>query len=1009
MEKSGKLSLHSVNELIRAGRLTDAKEHVERLLLENPGLERLYKSKLDEIRKAASRVGQVQPSAPSRSKRNFDPVGGISLSFERLVIVTPTCAANETKRRAIDATWGGFLRSKGVRHYFILGVPELDKAYRLGHTVYVPARDDYESLLLKLALAYEYLLETESNFSHVFKIDDDCYINVPVLESVLHRTPEPWDYVAGAVQSQNERINQRWHFGKCSDSRFDKEYPSDYPPASYAKGRYGYLLSRKAMSAVVRRIPLFRQELGEYIYSFEDLRIGQILAEDKFTISQFHDYHVAPPSAYSSRGVSVVYDIGDVRLFYRLHQEMTADLLCEAGTRAHVSSAFAEGDSAYDKLGFDNIYLVNLRSAVRRRTTVQWALNKEGVQYELFNALDGRSVLGHSIFERIRARAVGELKRHPEYASLEMRIGRKFIDSIGAVGYLLTYIRILLDAQRRGFKKFLILEDDVLLRRNFRGHLARLLARVGSEYKVLLLGASQYRWDSIDISAAEAQGYYRPKPIDTCGSFALALDISVVDELLDELLSFDAPFDHVPMGCLYERYPLDCYVAYPNIVIPDVNHSYIRESRDQLAHSEKMRWRLQDFDYPLGRPRFGIVLQGCARLRSPPPQELNFDLFYYRATCDGLRPVHYVGNSIPDSAEEQLDAESEDKLLNGPHALPVDALFAMDRDSDGSELIAEALSAPARFGSQDGRSREWLRPLQNSSRRSRQGFVSVVIPTKNRTETLVQAVHSVLEQDYQHKEIIVVDENDPHSETARFVGDFVSRLAKSGEPLRLLRHLRHRNAAAARNTGLFAAHSEFVSFLDDDDIYLPGRLTKVIDVLKQSDRSVGGAYCGYLGWNSRENDSQRYPTDGIPQRLLTLDYKSHYVCTDTVTYRREALLSVNGYDESFRRHQDLELNVRVFLNWKIAVVPEALVQLCPLPPGHSNRLFDVDLFEVKVRFLDKFEKVFEVLGLTTEAVLTPHVREMVNYTKDKEKVIRHAFRHPSAFSSAYLREILQWH
>ncbi|WP_337877778.1 glycosyltransferase [Caldimonas sp.] len=1006
MENLEKLSLRFVNELIRAGKLIDARELVERLRLANPELVHLYESKLEEIRKAASRVGQVQPSAPSASKRNLVPVSGVNISFQRLVIVTATCAANEAKRRAIDATWGGLLRARGVRHYFIQGVPELDKACRLGNTIYVPARDDYESLLLKLALAYEHLLETESNFSHVFKIDDDCYINVPVLESVLHRTPESWDYIAGAIQSKSERINRRWHFGKCRDPRFDKEYPSDHPPATYAKGGYGYLLSRRAMSAIVRRIPMFRQELEEYVYSYEDMRVGQILAEGQFQISQLQGYHIAPPTASSSRGVAVVYDIGDIRLFYRLHQELTAELLCGTDPRAHVSSAFIERDSAYDSLGFDNIYLVNLRSAVRRRATVQWVLNREGIRYELFNAFDGQSVLGQSIFERICARAVGELKRHPEHAALEMRRGRKFIDSIGAVGYILTYIRILLDARQRGFKKFLILEDDILLRRNFRGHLARLLARIGSDYKVLMLGASQYGWDSVDISAAEAQGYYRPVPIHTCGSFACALDISVVDELLDELLSFDAPFDHIPMGCLYQRYPLDCYVAYPNIVIPDVSHSYIRDARDQLVHSEKMRWRLQDFDYPMGRVRFGVVLKGSARLRLLPPEEFNFDLFCYRATCDGLRPVHPVGNSIPAAAEEQLDAESEDKLLNGPHALPVDAAFATDRDCDGSELILEALGAAARFGSQDGRSREWLRPLQNSSRRSKQGFVSVVIPTKGRTEALVQAVHSVLEQDYQNKEIFVIDENFPQSEIARFVDDFVSRLGKSGEPVRLLRHLRQRNAAAARNTGLFASNSEFVSFLDDDDIYLPGRLSRVIDVLMHSDPSVGGAYCGYIGWNSKANDSRRYPVDQIPHRLLTLDFKSHYICTDTVTYRREALLSVNGYDESFRRHQDLELNVRVFSKWKIAVAPEALVQLNPLPPDNSNKLFDVELFEVKRRFFDKFEKTIEVLGLTKDEVLAAHVREMVNFTKNQENVVSHALRNPSAFSSAYLKEVL---
>ena len=119
--------------------------------------------------------------------------------------------------------------------------------------------------------------------------------------------------------------------------------------------------------------------------------------------------------------------------------------------------------------------------------------------------------------------------------------------------------------------------------------------------------------------------------------------------------------------------------------------------------------------------------------------------------------------------------------------------------------------------------------------------------------------------------------------------------------------------------------------------------------------------------------------------------------TDTVTYRREALLSVNGYDESFRRHQDLELNVRVFRQWDICAYPEALVQLNPLPPDNSNKLYDIDLFDVKMRFLSKFDDEIERLGLDRTAIYASHVKEMRNFTKDAEGVERFALENHRYF------------
>jgi GR25 family glycosyltransferase involved in LPS biosynthesis len=990
-------SLRTVNGLLRSGNLAEARRHIEQLKKQRPGLSVLYESKIAEIQsleRLASEAQTLHIELPSETRSDE------SIKLEHLIFVTASCVPNETKRRAIESTWGEVLRRRGVRHYFVIGSPGLDRVYRLGQVLYVPCRDDYESLLLKLALAYEYLLSIEKNFTHIFKIDDDCYLNLQRFERDLMEVRAWQQYIAGAIQAKEDRINRKWHFGKCSDPGFDREYPFDNPPAPYAKGGYGYFLSRVALGMVVSQIQFFRKELEDFIYSYEDLRIGDILNSHGIQLDCFPTYEVAPPSSPSVLNCSVVYDISDTKQFHRYHQEMAVSSLVQGDAREFALHAYSEGIATNDTLGFDHIYLVNLRCAVDRRTAVQWSLNQAGLSYEIFSAFDGFSSLGQELLKMVSGRAVGELPGHLKYSDLEKWRGGKFLDSPGAVGYILTYVRILLDAQSRGFCRILILEDDVLLRHDFRVHLARLLDKLDPNYKVLMLGASQYNWDSVDISKAEEDGYYRPRALDTCGSFAIAINITIADELIRELLCFNAPFDHIPMGQIYERYPNQCHVAYPNIIIPDVGASYIREGRDQVSHAHKMRWPLEYFDYPRRSIRIGLVLCEGAELCSPPREDLGVELFCYRVTADGLRPIHGVG--MPTVKRESITIEEEVFFLEQTQSLPVDALFASKRSCDGGEVVMEALDIARRFGAQDGRSREWLRSIPNKIRPTKRGLAAVIIPTKGRTDAFVKALESVLEQDYLHKEITVIDENEAGSAIACFVRNHVTGLQKSGVFVKLICHNLARNAAAARNTGLLATQAEFVSFLDDDDAYLPGRLSRVIALLSESSATTGGSYCGYLGWNSKISDPARYPSDAIPRRLLNLEHKTHYVSTPTVTYRRDALLSVNGYDESFRRHQDLEMNVRVFKTWEINAYPDALVQLNPLPPDNSNKLYDADLFDVKARFLSKFEVEIGKLGLDSDAIFTNHVKEMINFTRDPSAVQDFALNHPSRFSLHYL-------
>lgn len=107
-------------------------------------------------------------------------------------------------------------------------------------------------------------------------------------------------------------------------------------------------------------------------------------------------------------------------------------------------------------------------------------------------------------------------------------------------------------------------------------------------------------------------------------------------------------------------------------------------------------------------------------------------------------------------------------------------------------------------------------------------LVSIVTPFFNPGVHLAEAVESVLAQTYRPLELLLVDDGstDGSAETVPTVADpdvavRRARLAKNSGP------------AVARNLGVRDAHGQFVTFLDADDLMLPGRLRFQVDYLTQ--------------------------------------------------------------------------------------------------------------------------------------------------------------------------------
>ena len=193
--------------------------------------------------------------------------------------------------------------------------------------------------------------------------------------------------------------------------------------------------------------------------------------------------------------------------------------------------------------------------------------------------------------------------------------------------------------------------------------------------------------------------------------------------------------------------------------------------------------------------------------------------------------------------------------------------------------------------------------------------VSVIIPAFNRSRMLCEAIDSVLQQDYDNFELIVVDDGstDGTPEALRSYQDGIIYIRQE-----------NKGVSVARNRGLEAASGDLIAFLDSDDLWLPGKLSCQVEFFNtHPDAMICQTEETWIRNHVRVNPKNRHKKASgmIYKRSLELCL----VSPSAVMIKKPLFEIVGNFDEDLPACEDYDLWLRISCRFPVFLIDEPLI------------------------------------------------------------------------------------
>ena len=241
-----------------------------------------------------------------------------------------------------------------------------------------------------------------------------------------------------------------------------------------------------------------------------------------------------------------------------------------------------------------------------------------------------------------------------------------------------------------------------------------------------------------------------------------------------------------------------------------------------------------------------------------------------------------------------------------------------------------------------------------------ESLVSVNITTFNRSNILARCLESVLNQDYQNMEVIIVDDCSTDN-----TFEVVRSFKQKDKRIKYFRHKKNKGNAYSRNTAFEKCNGIYVAFMDDDDEWIENnKLKKQVEIFEKSKEPKLGLVCSGI-LRLKRNGQKIVEKALYPKDLNYAALKGGLIHNSTVLTKRKIIQEVGGFDIDVCRGIDSEFFRRVILIYNYNVFFMKDITTCYYE-NSNNRLTEpkdyIDyLKQVKSHYINikKFFKFFK--------------------------------------------------
>ena len=187
--------------------------------------------------------------------------------------------------------------------------------------------------------------------------------------------------------------------------------------------------------------------------------------------------------------------------------------------------------------------------------------------------------------------------------------------------------------------------------------------------------------------------------------------------------------------------------------------------------------------------------------------------------------------------------------------------------------------------------------------------LSVVIPTYNRRKSFERCLESVFTQSYKPFEIIVVDSSEDIDQN--LANKYKIKAESYGLKLRYIIDRPPTGVAASRNVGIKNSKGDIIVFIDDDCVADKYWLENLAKEFNDEDVAVVG---GKISWELDSMNNKNSRIIKYWNRFNQKEVTRYAIVTANSAFRKEAIESIGGFDETLKRLEDFDVGIRLRLN-----------------------------------------------------------------------------------------------